>query len=134
MHSNIANRVRSTTLVALIAAAVAYWSGARWGARGLVQTVAVAGQKSVPSGLHLTEEEARTIGIYRQAAPAVANIITQAVEYDFFERAVPVEGAGGPQLNLLCKRSGRRRRQSNSRDLLGVTVSRTAGQAIPALG
>src|ERR1700758_2605319 len=93
MHSNIANRVRSITLVALIAV-VAYWSGARWGARGLAQTVAVAGQKSMPSSLNLTEEEARTIGIYRQAAPAVANIITQAVEYDFFERAVPVEGAG----------------------------------------
>jgi S1-C subfamily serine protease len=93
MHSNIANRVRSITLVALIAV-VAYWSGARWGGRGLVQTVAVAGQKSVPSSLNLTEEEARTVGIYRQAAPAVANIITQAVEYDFFERAVPVEGAG----------------------------------------
>ena len=93
MHSNIANRVRSITLVALIAV-VAYWSGARWGARGLAQTVAVAGQKSMPSSLNLTEEEARTIGIYRQAAPAVANIITQAVEYDFFERAVPIEGAG----------------------------------------
>ncbi len=32
--------------------------------------------------------------IYRQVAPAVANIITQAVEYDFFMNAVPVEGAG----------------------------------------
>jgi S1-C subfamily serine protease len=56
--------------------------------------VPVAGQKAVPNDLNLTEEETRTIGIYRQAAPAVANIITQAVEYDFFEDAVPVEGAG----------------------------------------
>jgi S1-C subfamily serine protease len=73
---------------------VAYWSGARWGAHAPLQTETVAGEKVVPNGLNLTEEETRTIGIYRKTAPAVANIITQAVEYDFFEDAVPVEGAG----------------------------------------
>ena len=32
--------------------------------------------------------------IYRQASPAVANIVTRTVEYDFFYNPVPVEGAG----------------------------------------
>ena len=32
--------------------------------------------------------------IYKQASPAVANIVTRAVQYDFFFDAVPVEGAG----------------------------------------
>lgn len=89
----IGNRVRLATLLAFVAV-VAYLLGARWGEHGPIQAEAVAGQKAVPNGLNLTEEETRTIGIYRQAAPAVANIITQAVEYDFFEDAVPVEGAG----------------------------------------
>jgi S1-C subfamily serine protease len=34
------------------------------------------------------------VRIYRQVAPAVANIVTRAVEYDFFLNPVPVEGAG----------------------------------------
>lgn len=89
----IGNRVRLATLLAFVAV-VAYLLGARWGEHGPIQAEAVAGQKAVPNGLNLTEEETRSIGIYRQAAPAVANIITQAVEYDFFEDAVPVEGAG----------------------------------------
>lgn len=81
------------TLLAL-AALTSYWLGAHWGQRGPLQNEVIAGQKSAPLGLNLTEEETRTTGIYRQAAPAVANIITQAVEYDFFQDAVPVEGAG----------------------------------------
>jgi len=80
-------------LIALVGLG-AYWSGARWGAREPVRVEAVGGQKEAPSSSGFTEEEARTVKIYRQAAPAVANIITQAVEYDFFENAVPVEGAG----------------------------------------
>jgi putative serine protease PepD len=42
----------------------------------------------------LTEEENINVGIYRKASPAVANIVTRTVEYDFFYNAVPVEGAG----------------------------------------
>jgi S1-C subfamily serine protease len=90
---HIGSRVRLGTLL-LFVAAVAYLLGARSGERAHIQAQAVAGQKIVSNGLSLTEEETRTTGIYRQAAPAVANIITQAVEYDFFEDAVPVEGAG----------------------------------------
>jgi len=92
-HSNTANGVRWAVLIALVGLG-AYWSGARWGAREPVRVEAVGGQKEAPSSSGFTEEEARTVKIYRQAAPAVANIITQAVEYDFFENAVPVEGAG----------------------------------------
>jgi len=42
----------------------------------------------------LTDEEAVNVRVYRQAAPAVANIVTRMVEYDFFFNPVPVEGAG----------------------------------------
>jgi S1-C subfamily serine protease len=34
------------------------------------------------------------VRIYRDASPAVANILTKATEYDFFMDPVPVEGAG----------------------------------------
>ena len=92
-HHNSADTARLVLIAALIALA-AYWSGARWGTREPKQVEALAQQKDTMSTLGLTEDEARTVRIYRQAAPAVANIITQAVEYDFFENAVPVEGAG----------------------------------------
>jgi S1-C subfamily serine protease len=92
-YTRLANRIRWAGLIALITLA-AYWAGARWGARAPVKVEALSEQKGVPGNLGFTEEETRTIGIYRQAAPGVANIITQAVEYDFFEDAVPVEGAG----------------------------------------
>ena len=42
----------------------------------------------------LDPTEAENVRIYKQASPAVANIVTRAVEYDFFYNAVPVEGAG----------------------------------------
>jgi putative serine protease PepD len=40
------------------------------------------------------QTETENINIYRQASPAVANIVTRTVEYDFFFNPVPVEGAG----------------------------------------
>src|SRR5271156_4705774 len=42
----------------------------------------------------LTEDEANNVRVYRQASPAVANVLTKATEYDFFMDPVPVEGAG----------------------------------------
>src|SRR5204863_5965943 len=42
----------------------------------------------------LTDDESINVRIYRQSAPAVANILTKATEYDFFMDPVPVEGAG----------------------------------------
>jgi S1-C subfamily serine protease len=74
----------------------AYWAGARWGPRLTARVAAVpsAPQSHTPTSAGLTPEEARTVKIYRQVSPAVANVITQAVEYDFFMDPVPVEGAG----------------------------------------
>ncbi len=42
----------------------------------------------------LTDDESINVRVYRQASPAVANILTKATQYDFFMDAVPVEGAG----------------------------------------
>jgi S1-C subfamily serine protease len=89
-------------LTALILILGAYWAGARFNARGPVDVGAEPlGRAS--SGLAkniaardaaLTEEESLNVRIYRQASPAVANILTKATEYDFFMDPVPVEGAG----------------------------------------
>jgi S1-C subfamily serine protease len=52
-------------------------------------------QHTTPERLEgLTDEESTNVRIYRQASPAVANILTKATEYDFFMTPVPVEGAG----------------------------------------
>jgi S1-C subfamily serine protease len=76
----------------------AYIAGARWGQRDLGREIGVMAQggaaHGASSGPALTESESRTVKIYSQASPAVANINTRAVEYDFFRNAVPVEGAG----------------------------------------
>ena len=92
-YATLANRIRWAAIIAFLTL-TAYWAGARWGAHAPVKVEALSEPRSLPPGLNLTEEETRTIGIYKQVAPGVANIITQAVEYDFFEEAVPVEGAG----------------------------------------
>lgn len=90
-------------LVALILVLGAFWVGARYGPKQAEKVEArriaalqpglsekpVAG-KSEP----LTEDESINVRIYRQASPAVANILTKATEYDFFMDPVPVEGAG----------------------------------------
>jgi len=93
-------------LVALILVLGAYWVGARYGARQ-VREVEARHSAAPASGLPglspasapehpgtLTEDEAINVRIYRQASPAVANILTKATEYDFFMDPVPVEGAG----------------------------------------
>jgi S1-C subfamily serine protease len=71
----------------------AYWAGSRYGQRipvsvDALRAPAAGGEK----GLDQTETE--NISIYKQAAPAVANIVTRTVEFDFFFNPVPVEGAG----------------------------------------
>jgi S1-C subfamily serine protease len=90
-------------LIALILVLGAFWVGARYGPRQAKDVEARhAVQASPPSGLpasvphteHLTEDESINVRIYRQASPAVANILTKATEYDFFMDPVPVEGAG----------------------------------------
>jgi S1-C subfamily serine protease len=92
-------------LIALIFVLGAYWIGARYGPRQAEKVEArrtptdpqpVADvQRSAPEHLEgLTDEESTNVRIYRQASPAVANILTKATEYDFFMDPVPVEGAG----------------------------------------
>src|SRR5438105_6861834 len=83
---------------------VAYWAGARWGPRqpidvgaGLSSGADSAAVKNVSLAERdaaLSSDEALNVRIYRQAAPAVANVLTKATEYDFWMDPVPVEGAG----------------------------------------
>jgi len=89
----------------------AYWAGARWGQRQPISVEAVprgstGGAAGVTRGsvknaadaaardAALTDDEAINVRVYRQTAPAVANVLTKATEYDFFMDPVPVEGAG----------------------------------------
>src|SRR5580704_7783477 len=71
----------------------AYWAGSRYGERNPAAVNALrAPDSSGPVALDPTEAE--NVRIYRLASPAVANIVTRTVEYDFFYNPVPVEGAG----------------------------------------
>jgi len=89
-------------LGALILILGAYWVGARFGPRQPAKVEALPLARSNSGSLRdiaardasLTEDEVLNVRIYRQASPAVANILTKATEYDFFMDPVPVEGAG----------------------------------------
>jgi S1-C subfamily serine protease len=92
-------------IVAAVLLLGTYWAGARWGKREPVRVEAVpvptsAGSLAVSVAdvaardAALTDDEAINVRVYRQASPAVANILTKATEYDFFQDPVPVEGAG----------------------------------------
>ena len=90
-------------LAALVIILTAYWAGGRWGAHQPVNVGAVPFNASKPGGLAtnisqrdavLTDDESINVRIYRQTAPAVANVLTKATQYDFFMDPVPVEGAG----------------------------------------
>jgi putative serine protease PepD len=97
------SRVR-LILLALILVLGAFWLGSRYGPRQSESVEARRlGEKAPAAALlktdsqhpeKLTEEESINVRIYRQASPAVANILTKATEYDFFMDPVPVEGAG----------------------------------------
>jgi putative serine protease PepD len=101
------NSAKSTSTSRLILAALililgAYWVGARVAPRQPEKVEAVplgranAGlaRDLAARDAALTEDEVLNVRIYRQASPAVANILTKATEYDFFMDPVPVEGAG----------------------------------------
>lgn len=90
-------------LAAVIIILAAYWAGGRWGARQPISVGAGAPSDAKPAGLPanlaerdaaLTDDESINVRIYRQTAPAVANVLTKATQYDFFMDPVPVEGAG----------------------------------------
>ncbi|HUK52633.1 MAG TPA: trypsin-like peptidase domain-containing protein [Candidatus Binatia bacterium] len=93
--SGTANSARML-LAGVILGGLAFWAGAHWGKRGPLVAIARMDSPvaSAPANAPLTAEEQVNVRIYRQAAPAVANVITRTVEYDFFLNAVPVEGAG----------------------------------------
>src|SRR5215467_14187040 len=88
------NRSRVARLLALglIVGLGAYWAGSRYGQR--TPTSVRALPPPANSEVSLDPTEAENVRIYKQAAPAVANIVTRTVQYDFFFNAVPVEGAG----------------------------------------
>jgi putative serine protease PepD len=94
---NTTNRAR-IIIAALILILGAFWAGARFGPRQPTNVEAVPRSGSFTAASErdaaLTEDESINVRIYRQASPAVANILTKATEYDFFMDPVPVEGAG----------------------------------------
>lgn len=105
MNATRASRIARALLTAGIVLGAAYWAGARLGPRGPLRVEAVPGglrsAVAAPGNASgnardaaLTDEESINVRVYRQASPAVANILTKATEYDFFMDPVPVEGAG----------------------------------------
>jgi len=94
-----ANVVR-LAIVAVVLISAAYWAGGRWGQRQPRKVEALpiattAGLTNVSArDAGLTDDESINVRVYRAVAPAVANILTKATEYDFFMDPVPVEGAG----------------------------------------
>jgi S1-C subfamily serine protease len=79
--------------IGLIIGLGAYWAGSRYGKP--IPTSVDALRLSGPSSDNTLDAfEAENVRIYKQASPAVANVVTRTVEYDFFFNPVPVEGAG----------------------------------------
>src|SRR5213083_3058183 len=87
-------------LAALVLILGAFWAGARFGPHQptSVEALPLGGANAAKSiaqrDAALTDDESINVRIYRQASPAVANILTKATEYDFFMDPVAVEGAG----------------------------------------
>jgi S1-C subfamily serine protease len=79
--------------IGLIIGLGAYWLGSRYG-KPSPRSVDALHLNATPSDNTLDAFEAENVRIYRQASPAVANVVTRTVEYDFFFNPVPVEGAG----------------------------------------
>src|SRR5947207_9370306 len=96
---NTSKRAR-IALSALVLILCAFCAGARFPPRqpNSVEALPLAGAAAAKSIAErdsaLTDDESINVRIYRQASPAVANILTKATEYDFFMDPVPVEGAG----------------------------------------
>jgi S1-C subfamily serine protease len=79
--------------IGLIIGLGAYWAGSRYGERNPAAVDALR-PPDAGAATALDPTEAENVRIYRLASPAVANIVTRMVEYDFFYNPVPVEGAG----------------------------------------
>ena len=92
----IGNNARSAIrllALGLIVGLGAYWAGSRYG-KPAPKSVDALRLNAPASDNALDAFEAENVRIYRQASPAVANVVTRTVEYDFFFNPVPVEGAG----------------------------------------
>ena len=83
-------------LLGLVIGMGAWWAGARYGDRGPDHVGATPPQAvlQTAANVKLDDDEAINVRIYEQASPAVANIVTRAVAYDWFMNPVPQEGAG----------------------------------------
>src|ERR1700734_2922425 len=79
--------------IGLIIGLGAYWAGSRYGERNPAAVDALR-PPDAGAATALDPTEAENVRIYRLTSPAVANIVTRTVEYDFFYNPVPVEGAG----------------------------------------
>jgi S1-C subfamily serine protease len=79
--------------IGLIIGLGSYWIGSRFGQHA-PSSVSALRLPPPSTDTSLDAIEAENVRIYRLAAPAVANIVTRTVEYDFFFNAVPTEGAG----------------------------------------
>jgi S1-C subfamily serine protease len=93
----IGNNARSAIrllALGLIVGLAAYWGGSRYGKPAPTSVDALHLSNASPAENSLDAFEAENVRIYRQASPAVANVVTRTVEYDFFFNPVPVEGAG----------------------------------------
>jgi S1-C subfamily serine protease len=91
------NQRRAMRLLALglIIGLGAYWAGSRYGRHDPESVQALPSTLTADENpVALDATETQNVRIYKQASPAVANIVTRAVQYDFFMNPVPVEGAG----------------------------------------
>jgi putative serine protease PepD len=79
--------------IGLIIGLGAYWAGSRYG-KPIPAAVGALPAPAEGSEAKLDAFESENVRIYKMASPAVANIVTRTVEYDFFLNPVPVEGAG----------------------------------------
>jgi S1-C subfamily serine protease len=91
-HDSSGHRAIRLLAIGVIIGLGAYLLGSHYG-RPTPATVNAL-RESAAAEAKLDPTETENVRIYRQAAPAVANIVTKTVEYDFFFNPVPVEGAG----------------------------------------
>src|ERR1700733_14986114 len=82
--------------VGLIIGLGEYWAGSRWGAHdpNAVHARPAAALVADESPISLDPTEAQNVRIYKQASPAVANIVTRAGQEDFFFFSVARAGGG----------------------------------------
>jgi len=101
MRSSRARAIRLLAIGLMIGLG-AYWIGSRYGQHNPTSVGALSpapapekvSETSPAAPLGLDPIEAENVRIYKDAAPAVANIVTHTVQYDFFMDPMPVEGAG----------------------------------------